>query len=129
VEEETEEGDLEGEEVTIGIDSNSTAINFSRVLSNNSSPFSRIKVHILNSLHSPMDLFLVAYLLPGPFKVPTPSSTLSSLDFSPTNGLLQVLKKIHRVLKVMWKKMVLKLRVGWQSRCRRRRMVEEVKFR
>jgi hypothetical protein len=128
VEEETEEGDLEGEEVTIGIDSN-TAINFSRVLSNNSSPFSRIKVHILNSLHSLMDLFLVAYLLLGLFKVPTPSSIHSSLVFSPTNGLLQAMKKIHRVLKVMWKKVLLKLRVGWQSRCRRRRMVEEVKFR
>jgi hypothetical protein len=51
------------------------------------------------------------------------------LVISPTNGLLQAMKKIHRVLKVMWKKMVLKLRVGWQSRCRRRRMVEEVKYR
>jgi hypothetical protein len=103
VEEGTEEEDLEGGEGTTGIGS-STTTNFSKVLSSNSNPFSRIKVHIHNFLHNPMVLFLVVYLLPGLSKVPIPSSIHSSLVISPTNGLLQAMKKSHRVLKVMWKR-------------------------
>jgi hypothetical protein len=105
VEEETEEEDLEGEEETTGIGSSSTAINFSRILGSNNNPFNRIKVHIHNFLHSLMGLLLVVCLLPRLSKVPIPNSIHGNLDISPTNGLLQVMKRSHKVLKAMWKRM------------------------
>jgi hypothetical protein len=96
---------LEGGGVITGIGSSSTTTNFSRILNSNNNPFNRIKVHIHNFLHSLMGLLLVVCLLPRLSKVPIPNSIHGNLDISPTNGLLQVMKRSHKVLKAMWKRM------------------------
>jgi hypothetical protein len=98
---EIEGEDLEGEGVITGIGSSSTTTNFSRILSSNSNPFKRIKVHIHSFLHSLMVLLLVGCLLPGLSKVPTLSLLHSNLGTNPTNRLPQAMKSSHKILRAM----------------------------
>jgi hypothetical protein len=127
----TGEEDLEGEEETTGIGSSITAISFSKILNSNNSPSqiaNKTKVVSL-SLHNLMALLLEGCLLLGLSKVHILSFLHSNLVSNPTNGYLQTVMTSIRTIGIKMEKGLLRQKVGWQNRCRRRRVVGVVKYR